>query len=46
MNSIDRLPIATGNVASRDVVRELSLLRLYTLRVAYFIMAAGLGAFI
>lgn len=46
MNSIGGSSLATRNLTSRTPVRELSLLRLYTLRVAYFIMAAGLGAFI
>ena len=46
MNSV------VGSAVSADVAppgaatREVSLFRLYTLRVAYLIMAAGLGAFI
>lgn len=33
-------------VTPRATTREVSLFRLYTLRVAYLIMSAGLGAFI
>lgn len=36
---------SSGNVPSRATVPELSLFRLYTLRVCYFIMAAGLATF-
>lgn len=39
-------PATPGIASSRAALPELSLVRLYTLRVAYFIMAAGLGAFI
>lgn len=46
MNSIDGSRLATSNLTSRTTARELSLFRLYTLRLAYFIMAAGLGTFI
>jgi hypothetical protein len=46
MNSAIESPIPTGAVASRIAVPEVSLFRLYTLRVAYFILAAGLGTFI
>ena len=42
----DAVPIAHTNLLSGLAARELSLFRLYTLRVAYLIMAAGLGAFI
>lgn len=35
-----------AEVAPRAPIREVSLFRLYTLRVAYLIMAAGLGTFI
>jgi hypothetical protein len=35
-----------ADAPSRPTTRELSLLRLYTLRVAYLIMAAGLGVFV
>ena len=38
--------ISHADASSGPTVRELSLLRLYTLRVAYLIMAAGLGVFI
>ncbi len=33
-------------VTTRAATREVSLFRLYTLRLAYFILAAGLGTFI
>jgi hypothetical protein len=33
------------NAISRAAVPEVSLFRLYTLRVAYFVMAAGLGVY-
>ena len=35
-----------ADVTANATVREISLFRLYTLRVAYLIMTAGLGAFI
>src|SRR5215470_10333995 len=38
--------VPSGDVAGRAALPEPSLFRLYTLRVAYFVMAAGLGAFI
>jgi hypothetical protein len=38
--------IPSGDISSRAALPELSLIRLYTLRVAYFVMAAGLGTFI
>ena len=39
-------PISHTTVCSRPVAREVSLFRLYTLRVAYLIMAGGLGVFV
>ena len=39
-------PISHTAVSSRPVAPEISLLRLYTLRVAYLIMAVGLGVFV
>jgi hypothetical protein len=45
MNSVVA-PIPSSDVTARAALPEVSLFRLYTLRVAYFIMAAGLGAFI
>lgn len=45
MNSMDGSPALSSGVASHATVPELSLLRLYTLRVAYFIMAAGIGVY-
>lgn len=38
--------ISHTTVSSRPVAREVSLFRLYTLRVAYLIMAGGLGVFV
>jgi len=45
MNSV-AVSINSDHVSPRTSMPELSLLRLYTLRAAYFVMAAGLGAFI
>jgi hypothetical protein len=45
MNSVVA-PISSGDMTARATLPEVSLFRLYTLRVAYFIMATGLGAFI
>ncbi len=39
-------PISDSIVASRPKALEVSLFRLYTLRVAYVIMAGGLGVFV
>ena len=39
-------PISHTAVSSRPAAREVSLFRLYTLRVAYLIMAGGLGLFV
>lgn len=46
MNSVSGSPLPSHEVASLPAQREVSLFRLYTLRVAYFVMAAGLGVFI
>ena len=46
MSSVVGSVIPSGEVASRAALPEPSLFRLYTLRLAYFVMAAGLGAFI
>jgi len=45
MNSV-AVSISSGNLSARAAPPEVSLFRLYTLRAAYFVMAAGLGAFI
>ena len=45
MNSIEGSPVVRGGIASRAAQNELSLFRLYTLRLAYFIMAAGIAVF-
>lgn len=44
MNSAVETSVPSGDVISR--VPELSLFRLYTLRAAYLVMAAGLGVYI
>ena len=44
MNSAVERSVPSGEVISR--VPELSLFRLYTLRAAYLVMAAGLGVYI
>lgn len=45
MNSV-ATPVIAADASSRAALPEVSLVRLYTLRLAYFVMAAGLGAFI
>src|SRR5215470_11947614 len=44
MSSVAGSVVPSGNLAERTALPEPSLFRLYTLRVAYFVMAAGLGA--
>ena len=44
--STGAVPMAQTDVPSRPAAGEVSLFRLYTLRVAYLIMAGGLGLFI
>src|SRR5215467_10084189 len=46
MSSTVGSAIPSGDVRLREALPELSLFRLYTLRAAYFVMAAGLGTFI
>src|SRR5215472_10362558 len=46
MNTVAGRPVPSHEPASSATDLEVSLFRLYTLRVAYFVMAAGLGAFI
>ncbi|MGB6482585.1 MAG: hypothetical protein WBE86_03775 [Candidatus Acidiferrales bacterium] len=46
MNSIHGSAVVSSDLTSRAPVSEVRLWRLYTLRIAYFIMAAGLGAFV
>jgi len=46
MNSIVGSSVPGHGATAQGTTREVSLFRLYTLRVAYLIMAAGLGAFI
>src|SRR5690348_3143113 len=46
MNSIQGAPVLPTGTASRPAPPQLSLFRLYTLRLAYLILAAGLAAFI
>jgi hypothetical protein len=45
MNSVAGSLAASDNASSR-ATREISLFRLYTLRAAYLVMAAGLGVYI
>ena len=46
MNSTVGSAAPSGDLASSTTTPEVSLFRLYTLRVAYFVMAAGLGVYI
>jgi len=46
MNSTVGSAAPSGDLASSTTTTEVSLFRLYTLRVAYFVMAAGLGVYI
>jgi hypothetical protein len=46
MNTVVGRPVPPREPASSATKLEVSLFRLYTLRAAYFVMAAGLGAFI
>jgi hypothetical protein len=46
MNSVVGSSVPADAVTRRATTREVSLFRLYTLRVAYLIMSAGLGVFI
>jgi len=46
MNSVVGSSVPADVVTRRATTREVSLFRLYTLRVAYLIMSAGLGVFI
>ena len=46
MNSTHGSAVPSGDLASSTTTPEVSLFRLYSLRVAYFVMAAGLGVYI
>ena len=46
MNTVAGQPVPSREPVSSGTNPEVSLFRLYTLRAAYFVMAAGLGAFI
>lgn len=46
MSTVVGRPVPSHEPASSAAKLEVSLFRLYTLRAAYFVMAAGLGAFI
>ncbi len=46
MNSVVRSSVRSDEVTSRAALREVSLFRLYTLRAAYLVMAAGLGVYV
>lgn len=45
MNSVVGSSVPPSAVTARATTREVSLFRLYTLRIAYLIMSAGLAAF-
>jgi hypothetical protein len=46
MNSVVGSSVPSDEVTSRTIIHEVSLFRLYTLRAAYLVMAAGLGVYI
>jgi hypothetical protein len=46
MSSVVRSPVSSADVTSRGGISEVSLFRLYTLRVSYLVMAAGLGVYV
>ena len=46
MSSVVGSSVPSDELTSRATILEVSLFRLYTLRAAYFVMAAGLGVFI
>jgi hypothetical protein len=46
MSSVVGSSVLSDGVASRVTLSEVSLFRLYTLRAAYLVMAAGLGMYI
>jgi hypothetical protein len=45
MNFVAKSPVSSNAAATRANAVELSLFRLYTLRAAYFVMAAGLAVY-
>jgi hypothetical protein len=46
MNSVVGSSVPSDELTSRATILEVSLFRLYTLRAAYLVMAAGLGVYI
>ena len=46
MNSVIGSLVPSGDVTSRATIPEVSLIRLYTLRASYLVMAVGLGVYI
>jgi len=46
MSSVADSPVPSAHMAPRAYVSEVSLFRLYTLRVFYLVIAAGLGVYI
>jgi len=46
MNSVVGSSVASDEVTSRAKIPEVSLIRLYTLRASYLVMAVGLGVYI
>ena len=43
MNSVIGSLVPSGDVTSRATIPEVSLIRLYTLRASYLVMAVGLA---
>ena len=46
MNSVIGSLVPSGDVTSRATIPEVSLIRLYTLRASYLVMAVGLGVYV
>lgn len=46
MNSVARPVVPSINAAANAAIPQVSLLRLYALRVSYLILAAGLGTYV
>ena len=46
MNAVAKISVPLDGATSREGSPDVSLFRLYTLRIAYLIMAGGLGAYI
>jgi hypothetical protein len=46
MNSVVEAPVRSGDGRSRAALPGVSLFRLYTLRLSYLVLAAGLGVYV